>query len=98
MITPITKQPNRILLLPSPPRREAGGEVAFFAAAAFALLSSAAIAQDTPGQPAATSSVVMKGKAPVNKKLLVVKFPKPKSFTLSNGLTVYVLEDHRFPA
>ncbi len=55
-----------------------------------------ALAQD--GGAAGASATVMKGKAPVTKKLLVVKLPKPKSFTLSNGLTVYVLEDHRFPA
>ncbi len=47
-----------------------------------------------PAPPAA----VMKGRAPVSRKLLVVRLPRPKSFTLSNGLRVYVLEDHRFPA
>ena len=57
-----------------------------------------AIAQETAGQTAASTGAVMKGKAPVSKKLLTVKLPRPKSFTLSNGLTVYVLEDHRFPA
>ena len=56
-------------------------------------------AQDTAGVNTATSSgAVIKGKAPVAKKLLTVHLPRPKSFTLSNGLTVYVLEDHRFPA
>jgi predicted Zn-dependent peptidase len=58
-----------------------------------------AIAQDTPGvnsQPGA--GTVIKGKAPVAKELLKVKFPKPKSFKLKNGVTVYVLEDHRVPA
>ncbi len=66
-----------------------------FAAIGLMSLSLAAGAQEGAG---ASSATVMKGKVPVNKKLLVVKFPKPKSFTLSNGLTVYVLEDHRFPA
>jgi zinc protease len=56
-------------------------------------------AQETTGAaPAVSSGAVIKGKAPVAKKLLTVHLPHPKSFTLSNGLTVYVLEDHRFPA
>lgn len=57
-----------------------------------------AAAQDTTGVSQSTSGAVIKGKAPVAKELLTVRFPKPKSFTLSNGVTVYVLEDHRFPA
>jgi zinc protease len=72
--------------------------VAVALSAATLALAPAAGAQETGGQPAVQSGTVMKGKAPVNKKLLVVRFPRPKSFTLSNGLTVYVLEDHRFPA
>jgi predicted Zn-dependent peptidase len=44
------------------------------------------------------SGSVIKGKAPVAKELLRVRFPRPKSFKLSNGLTVYVLEDHKLPA
>ncbi|HLJ55451.1 MAG TPA: pitrilysin family protein [Chthonomonadaceae bacterium] len=81
-------------------RQAAGAWCALCGAAALALAlpPAAARAQDTPGQATEQSATVMKGKAPVNKKLLVVRFPKPKSFTLSNGLTVYVLEDHRFPA
>ncbi len=53
-------------------------------------------AQDTPGvsdQPGA----VIKGKAPVAKEILKVKIPKAKSFRLENGVTVYVLEDHKVP-
>ena len=66
---------------------------------ALALASTAAFAQDPGGQASnSTSGAVIKGKAPVTKELLNVKFPKPKSFKLSNGVTVYVLEDHRFPA
>ncbi len=57
-----------------------------------------AIAQDTGGVSTSTSGAVIKGKAPVAKELLTIRFPRPKSFTLSNGVTVYVLEDHRFPA
>ena len=45
-----------------------------------------------------SDGTVIKGKAPVAKELLKVRFPKPKEFTLSNGVTVYVLEDHRLPA
>jgi predicted Zn-dependent peptidase len=52
------------------------------------------IAQDAAPQ----AGTVVKGKAPVAKDLLRVKFPKPKTFRLSNGVDVYVLEDHRFPA
>ena len=63
-----------------------------------ALLASHAGAQDTGGVSTSTSGAVIKGKAPVAKDLLTIRFPKPKSFTLTNGVTVYVLEDHRFPA
>lgn len=52
------------------------------------------IAQDAPPQ----AGTVVKGRAPVAKELLKVRFPKPKSFTLSNGVQVYVLEDHHLPA
>lgn len=54
-------------------------------------------AQDAPAQ-ASTKSTVIKGKAPVAKELLRVRFPKPKTFTLSNGARVFVLVDHRLPA
>ena len=68
-------------------------------ALAAALVSASVRAQDTSGVPAtSTSGAITKGKAPVAKQLLRVKFPRPKTFTLKNGLTVYVLEDHRFPA
>src|SRR5579862_8016790 len=56
------------------------------------------LAQDTSGVSTSTSGAVIQGKAPVAKDLLTIRFPKPKSFMLSNGITVYVLEDHRFPA
>jgi predicted Zn-dependent peptidase len=60
-----------------------------------ALLASGAVwAQGTP--PGA--GTVVKGRAPVAKDVLKVRFPRPKSFTLSNGVAVYVLEDHRMPA
>lgn len=57
------------------------------------------VAQDTPEistQP--NTGTVVKGKAPVAKEILKVKFPHPVSFTLSNGVTVYVLENHKVPA
>ncbi len=66
---------------------------------AFASGNGAARAQETGGAvSASTSGAVIKGRAPVAKELLKVKFPKPKQFTLKNGLSVFVLEDHRFPA
>jgi len=63
-----------------------------------ALSTQAALAQDTGGvNQSAASGTVVKGKAPVAKEILRVRFPKPQSFKLSNGLSVYVLEDHRVP-
>jgi zinc protease len=57
-------------------------------------------AQETGGAAAAQpeGGTVVKNKAPVAKELLKVRIPQPKQFTLSNGVTVYVLEDHRLPA
>ncbi|HLV79159.1 MAG TPA: insulinase family protein, partial [Chthonomonadaceae bacterium] len=63
-----------------------------------ALLAAAAGAQETGGvSQTVEKGTVIKGKAPMAPNLLKVRFPKPKSFTLKNGLTVYVLEDHRLP-
>ena len=63
------------------------------------LAVSGAWAQETPGvtAPESTRGAVIKGKAPVAKKLLRVTFPKPKPYTLPNGLRILVLEDHRTP-
>jgi len=58
-------------------------------------LAVASLAQET--QPPAGGTVI-KGKAPVARELLKVRFPRPKSFTLANGLAVYVLEDRKWPA
>ncbi len=67
-------------------------------AALLALLPlSAANAQDPTSAPPNTGGAVIKGKAPVAHELLSVRLPKPKMFKLSNGLSVYVLEDHRLP-
>jgi zinc protease len=43
------------------------------------------------------SKVERKNRAPVSKEVLRVKLPKPYETTLDNGLTVMILEDHRFP-
>jgi predicted Zn-dependent peptidase len=55
--------------------------------------------QPAPGQDKGTSrsKVERKNRAPVSKEVLRVKLPKPVEATLDNGLTVLVLEDHRFP-
>ncbi|HBB86151.1 MAG TPA: hypothetical protein DC047_00875 [Blastocatellia bacterium] len=45
-----------------------------------------------------TKGAVIKGKAPVNKKLLKVNLPKAQEATLANGLRVIVLESHKVPA
>ncbi len=63
-----------------------------------AAASSSISAQETGGTSAAVSGSVIKGKAPAAKELLKIRFPKPKYFQLKNGVSVYVLEDHRFPA
>ncbi len=67
------------------------------------LASPFAIGQSLPGeQPesAITQSVTgvdLKGKAPVNPETLRVVLPKPQEATLSNGLRVALLEDHKLP-
>src|SRR5579862_8458907 len=43
------------------------------------------------------SQVERKNKAPISKEVLQVKIPKPTEAKLDNGLTVLILEDHRFP-
>jgi len=55
---------------------------------------------ETAGGPAGGESVTgveLKGKAPVNPETLRVVLPKPKEATLSNGLRVALLEDHKLP-
>ena len=57
-------------------------------------------AQTPPGaqdKAVSRSKVERKNKAPVSKEVLRVKLPKPVEATLDNGLTVLILEDHRFP-
>src|SRR5689334_5443874 len=43
------------------------------------------------------SKIVLKNLAPVSKDILKVTLPKATEATLSNGLTVLVIEDHRLP-
>lgn len=65
------------------------------------LLSTAVHAQPVSGEeppPAESiSNVELKGKAPVNPETLRVKLPKPQEATLSNGLRVALIEDHKLP-
>lgn len=50
---------------------------------------------DSKAVPA--SKVERKNRAPVSKEILNVKLPQPVETKLPNGLTVLILEDHRFP-
>jgi zinc protease len=52
-----------------------------------------------PGDSKAVSAskVERKNRAPVSKEILRVKLPQPVEATLPNGMTVLILEDHRFP-
>lgn len=43
----------------------------------------------------AQQAVVLKGRAPVNTELLKISLPRPAEATLSNGLHLMVLEDHK---
>jgi zinc protease len=52
--------------------------------------------QDSSPDP--VSRVERKNRAPVSTEVLQVKFPRPIEAKLNNGLTVLILEDHRFPA
>ncbi|PYS51781.1 MAG: hypothetical protein DMG13_18045, partial [Acidobacteria bacterium] len=61
---------------------------------ALAVGLAAAVGQDVAPD---TSRVERKNRAPVSKEVLRVNLPKATERTLSNGLTVLVLEDHRLP-
>jgi len=51
-----------------------------------------------PEQPSTPRNQVdLKNKAPVSKDILKVKLPRATEATLSNGLTVLIIEDHRLP-
>ena len=61
-------------------------------------VASSLFAQQQPGDKSIpTSKVERKGKAPVSTEVLNVKLPKPIKATLSNGMRVLIIEDHRFP-
>ena len=55
-----------------------------------------AVAQD-PAKAADASKVERKNRAPVSRDVLQVRLPKPTEATLSNGMTVLIIEDHRLP-
>jgi predicted Zn-dependent peptidase len=71
------------------------GAVAGLAVAAVPAARAQAPGQDT--KAVSVSKVERKNLAPVSKEILRVKLPKPVEATLDNGLTVLILEDHRFP-
>ena len=51
-----------------------------------------------PEQPATPRNQVdLKNRAPVSREILKVKLPRATEATLSNGLTVLIIEDHRLP-
>src|ERR687894_2894304 len=65
---------------------------------AVTLASAQVVAQQQSG-PAGQSvkGADIKGRAPVNKEILKVNLPKAQEATLSNGLRVLLLENHRVP-
>src|ERR1051325_3507537 len=74
----------------------------FLAALAVAILSlSVVTAQPRTGAPPQQGQSIkgadIKGRAPVSKEILKVTLPKGQEATLSNGLRVIVLENHRVP-
>src|ERR1043166_9291048 len=70
-----------------------------FAIILLTTFAGAVSAQETAGQnPTSIKGAVIKGKAPVNKKVLRVKLPRAQEATLKNGLHVVLLEsNHRLP-
>ncbi len=73
--------------------------ITFLALTVFVMPLGPTAAQQPPGQDkgVSRSKVERKNRAPVSKEILRVKLPKPIETTLPNGLTVLILEDHRFP-
>jgi zinc protease len=67
-------------------------------AAMVCLAALPAPAQEPDGKEESISKVERKNRAPVSKEVLRVQLPRPQEFTLENGLTVLIVEDHRFPA
>jgi zinc protease len=73
--------------------------VAFVVGTFFASHSGGPLLAQVPGDSKAVSAskVERKNLAPVSKEILRVKLPKPVEAKLANGMTVLILEDHRFP-
>lgn len=74
--------------------------VAFFITATVpALKSSGVVFGQVPGtdKGVSASKVERKNKAPVSKDILRVKLPRPVEAALDNGVSVMIMEDHRFP-
>jgi zinc protease len=75
----------------------------FAALLALVFASAPVFAQRPAGQPQtgpagqSITGAEIKGKAPVNKEILKVNLPKAQEATLSNGLRVVLLENHRVP-
>ena len=70
---------------------------ATLSAPAFAAKASARKQAPQGPQAPPTSSLVLKGKAPISNEILKVKLPRPQTATLANGLQVMVLEDRTLP-
>src|SRR3970040_2111610 len=64
-------------------------------ACALALAAAPLVAQQVTQEQAAKGERL--NRAPINKETLRVKLPRPVEKTLSNGLTVLIMEDRRFP-
>jgi zinc protease len=69
--------------------------IALVTLAAFGWTGTMSAAQEEHGTD--TSKVERKNRAPVSKDILKVTLPRATEATLSNGLTVLVLENHRLP-
>ncbi|HEX9928391.1 MAG TPA: pitrilysin family protein [Pyrinomonadaceae bacterium] len=61
------------------------------------VIAPAVFAQGGSAAQTSTKGAVIKGKAPLNKEILRVKLPKAQEATLSNGLQVVLLENHKVP-
>jgi zinc protease len=70
----------------------AGGALLF----AWAVLGSAQVASES-ATPDSLQGVQLMGKAPVNPQTLRVVLPRAQEATLSNGLRVALIEDHKLP-
>jgi zinc protease len=69
----------------------------FAALVAVALATAPVVAQQQGPAGQSVKGADIKGKAPVNKEILKVNLPKAQEATLSNGLRVILLENHRVP-